>query len=286
MKSRLILFAFALLAVVLIAYVFHSGERRSSESEMTTAASAPPPSEKSSPEVVASTNSGSPSTRSSASTKPAAGPSSPAANAPTTEAAALGYLQSTSKRSWDLKRDDFSNQIRTLSGGELESKSIVPREAADQFVKFYSRGLFGVDPAQVTFNREEVTDRTRLIYDQIVDGTPVYGGTLTLFFENGSLTRVQNDLAPYDVDSGSAPSPLSQAFSSYKAVQSSMYDVTLQDHASNRVVLYPNGRSLVYAYEFVTREADKGSSAAAKSYHVLYDAADSFVIQRRSSAIH
>jgi hypothetical protein len=230
------------------------------------------------------------SSRSSASAQPAVSPPSNAAstlaNAPTTEAAALGYLQSASKRSWDLKRADFSNQIRTLSGGELESESIVPREAGDRFVRFYSRGLFGVDPERMIFNREEVTDRTRLIYDQVVDGIPVYGGTLTLFFENGALTRVQNDLASYDIDSSSRPSPLSQAFSSYKSVQSSRYDVSLQDHASNRVVLYPNGHSLVYAYEFVTKEADKGSSEPAKSYHVLYDAADSFVIQRRSSAIH
>ncbi len=273
MKARLIVFAFALLLLAFAATFIETARDTSSPAKMKIDSQV----EAKSTPIAQQRKSASAQVQ-----PPLTG--APKASAPSTEAAALGYLQSASIRSWDLKRGDFSNAIRTLSGGALESKAIVPREAADQFVKFYARGLFGVEPERIQFNREEDTDRTRIIYDQVVDGTPVYGGSLTLFFEGGALTRVQNDLAPYEIDESSRPSPVAQAFTKYRDVQSSMFDVALQEPASNRMVLFPNGRSLVYAYEFVTSESDKGDSGA-KSYRVVFDANDSFIIQRRPSAI-
>ena len=199
------------------------------------------------------------------------------------EAAALAELQLNSRHHWDLRRDNFSGRIRTLFSGQLELKRAAVREAGDDFVKTYSQDLFGVDPSRVMFSREEVTDRTRLIYDQIIDGVPVYGATLSLFFENGSLTRIQNDLAPFGVEANSKPSLLSDAFASYRETQSGLYDVKLQDSSSNRVVLYPNGRTLVYVSEFVTNE--RNQNAEAENFHVLFNEGEKFIIQRRRSAV-
>jgi hypothetical protein len=239
-KRRLLFSAFAFLGLAFAAYWLSSSARDdnrefASQHPLASSPSAPAHAAEDSPNDKTATV---PQKRGSAST------SSSAAIAVPSETAALGELQSNSKRAWNLKRDDFSNRIRTLSGGELESKTLVARQAGDDFVRAYSQGLFGVDPARVRFNREEVTDRTRLVYDQVVDGIAVYGASLTLFIENGSLTRVQNDLAPLEVDSTSNRSRVEDAFSTYRSVQSAAYDVRLQDHSANRVVLYTNRHAL------------------------------------------
>ena len=207
-----------------------------------------------------------------------AAPSSTAlSGVPTTEDGALGYLQSSSSQAWTVKRDYFSPTIRTLSEGSLaNSANATPREAADAFVKFYAKGLFGVEAERVKFNREEITDRTRLIYDQVVDGVPVYGGSLSLFFENGALTRVQNDLAVGEIEESSKSIPVETAFEAYKS--QTQRDSTLLSNQANRTVLYPTGHSLIYISEFLTMEESK-------SFHVLYDPYSQFVIQRRPSAI-
>jgi hypothetical protein len=214
---------------------------------------------------------------------PSANGPSGALPAPTTEAGALALLQSSSREAWDLRRDDFSKTIRTLVHGELAADG-TPRLSADDFVKTYSQALFGVDPGRLQFQTEEVTDRTRLIYQEMIDGIPVYGGTLTLFYENGALTRVQNDLQPGEIEDGSTDFTVAQAFDRYKSFHSDRFDIELKPNTAMRTILYPNGKTFVYAYEFVTNEAAKGA-ANARSYRVIYDADNRFVIDRRPTAI-
>jgi hypothetical protein len=215
--------------------------------------------------------------------------------APTTEAGALALLQSQSESAWDLRRGDFTDQIRTLIHGQLKTgEGASPRSAADAFVKTYSQALFGVDPNHVQFDREEVTDRTRVTYQEVVNGVPVYGATLNLFFENGALSRVQNDMAVGEPASSSAPTnfTIKQAFEQYKAARENEADVTFAKEGQARTLLYPAGHSLVYAYEFSTNEVSKPGSAAGSSgdlksdsFRVIYDAENPHIIKRASTRI-
>ncbi len=276
--KRLAFFAFAFLILGLLAYVLRPHDSDvtndwASSAQKRAMMSQPHQADSKKPDAASNTSTAGPT-----SAAKVADGRKPSTDGPETEAAALGYLQSRSKKAWDFKRDDFKQTIRTLKNGQLATDSLQPRDAGDAFVKFYAKGLFGVDPARVKFDREEVTDRTRLIYNEVVDGTPVYGASLSLFFENGQLTRVQNDLAQGELDPSSKSVPVQQAFDSYETLRGGG-DIALQSNAANRTVLYANGRTLIYAYELVTKEE------GGKGFHVLYDQSNQFVIQRRPSAI-
>lgn len=206
---------------------------------------------------------------------------------PLTEASGLERLQSESRQGWDLRRADFSEQIRTLVHGQWQAPGAgTPREASDSFIKTYSQALFGIDPARVHFDREEVTDRTRMTYQEVVNGTPVYGSTINLFFDNGTLTRVQNDMAVGEPTLTESPKDfsLAQAFERYKSSsgdQSGAAAISFAKDIPTRTILYPSGHSLIYAYEFSTNETASGDS-----FRVIYDAENPHVIKRRSTHIH
>ncbi len=207
--------------------------------------------------------------------------------APTTEAGALALLQSQSSTAWDVRRADFSEQIRTLVHGQWKTKDeLTTRTSADEFVKTYSQALFGVDSDRVQFDREEVTDRTRVTYQEVVNGIPVYGSTLNLFFENGALTRLQNDMAAGEPTSSSAliNLTLAQAFENYKTARGGGVEISFAKDIKSRPIFYPSGHSLVYAYEFSTNEVSKASSNS-ESFRVIYDAEVPHIIKRISSHI-
>ena len=233
--------------------------------------------------------------------EPASAPPSSPSSAPLEDPlqdeqeSAIASLQSTSKVRWDVRHDDVTRSIRTLALGRRamsvrdgssanEADGNNARKAADQFVAEFSQPLFGVAKDQLLFTETVVSDRTRVTYRQVVAGTEVYGATLNLFYEDGELTRVQNDLSSLRIASAKPAAGLSQAFDAYRRLDVSVTS-ELNTATSSRVVLYPSSRSLVYAYEFSVREVSPGSGEASAS-RVLYNTEDGTLIRRWSSTLH
>lgn len=193
----------------------------------------------------------------------------------TNESAALARLQSESARTWTLRRDGLSGRARTLAQGAWSGHSAASaRDSADAFVKNYVQDIFGVAPDRLRFDAESITDRTRIVYTQIVDGVEVYGGTLSLFFEDGVLTRVQSDLVALDAHAPPTGSSFQDAFARYR---SSTADNTILK-SQPRTVLFPADHALVYAYDFYVSEAKT-------TYRVLYDIEARRVIKKWTTHI-
>ena len=203
----------------------------------------------------------------------ASGTSTDGAQAP--GEAALRALQAESVRPWTARRSGFGNGIKTLvrglwttgNGSDIQG-------SATAFVHDYSESLFGVPAEQVRYAKSETTDRTKVVYDQFVNDMRVYGSTLTLFFEDGGLSRVQNDLVAKTPTRNEPPTGFTaaDAFAQFNARESSAY--TLMSRAPD-TVLFPGPTSLVYAYDFSVRENQTG-----KTYRVLYDAEAQALIKK------
>lgn len=181
---------------------------------------------------------------------------------------ALRAFQEESTRPWTVRRAGTNEAIKTLVRGSWSSgNGSDPRGSATAFVHDYSESLLGVPAEQVRFSKEETTDRTKIVYEQVVDDTRVYGSTLTLFFEDGGMTRVQNDLIPKSPVLATAPTDFTpaQAFADFNASEGSGFENLSAD--STKTVLFPGPTSLVYSYDFNVRE-----TATGKTYRVLYDA--------------
>lgn len=206
--------------------------------------------------------------------------------------AALATLESLSAKPWTVRRDLSENRIRTLARGETAlHEGETPSQAADSFVAHFAKALFGVDPENLFMTKTETTDRTRIVYQENFEGVPVYGATLTLFYENGALSRVQSDLASSEAPSPNTPR-LSQAeaFSAYQRARGDS-SIVLK---SGKPILFAQAspmsasgsssdQTFAYAYQFVTLEnADGGRQA---TYTVLFDAETPHVIKRTSSEV-
>jgi hypothetical protein len=194
---------------------------------------------------------------------------------------ALRAFQAESTRAWTVRRSGIKNAIKTLARGLWTSgNSGDYRTLAQTFVHDYSDALLGIPSDEVSFVREEVTDRTKIVYEQNVNGTPVYGGSLVLFFENGGLTRVQNDLFAKEVSASAAPTGFGyeQALERMNSGDGARY--SLLSGFQPRTVLYPGPTSLVYAYEFSVRD-----SADQKSYRILYDAEAQTLIKKTPTQV-
>lgn len=129
----------------------------------------------------------------------ARGPSSlpPAAGVPVTEAhAVLANLQRESTEQWQIERSNDFGAPRTIVSGAWTVNGNDAKEMAAEFVNKFSQGLFSVAPHQLELHREVVTDRTKIIYLEVIDGRKVFGASLGLIFDNGKLVRIQNDLTP------------------------------------------------------------------------------------------
>lgn len=217
------------------------------------------------------------------SSSPAAGPSATSSGSGGSAPgdAALRAFQAESVRPWTVRRTGSANGIKTLVRGLWTSGNASDSMAsAEAFVHDYSESLLGVPADEVKFLRQEETDRTKIVYEQNVNGVPVYGGTLVLFFENGGMSRVQSDLfaksptlsrAPADFDSN-------QAFAKFNSEEGSTY-VNLSNEKA-RTILYPGPTALVYAYEISVRD-----TTTRKTYRVLYNAEDRALIKKFPSQI-
>lgn len=202
---------------------------------------------------------------------------------------ALVQLQNSSSEQWDVRRDNFSDQIRTLSDGVLGQVS------AKDFVSQYSKSLFGVPSSHLFETRNETTDRTKIVYSQQVNGLPVYGGTLTLFYEGTALVRVQNDLSLNESVLGSGR--LATVSDAFNFLQSSarlsasargeaapvLRSPALSSGAAAPVtslVLYPSSSGLVHAYQFAVQEIRPGQKP--ESYLAIIDAQNLRLIAKKA----
>ncbi len=205
----------------------------------------------------------------------------------TRERLAADRLQAASSQPWEIRRDEMTDKIRTIARGQLSfEKSVSARAAADQFILKYGVDLFGVPAKDLLFVSESVTDRTRVTYKQIVAGTEIYGGSLNLFFEEGSLNRIQSDLSPLEPSLGTSPTDftLAQAFERYKDLQAGQTETTLSRQATTRTVLFPASSRLVYAYEFSVHERSIATGEVG-SYRILFNAEDRILIKKTGTEI-
>lgn len=188
---------FAILTVLLIAAILilrprflPGGEEKTEAPE--TQETAPPRAPASAPSEAAAGNS-----PSQASATPL-----PAPGGPKNEKRdqALAHLQDDSKLKWQPVHDPETGGLRTLEGGSLEAPSAggeaVLVQNAQAFVERYASDLFGVTPENLHFDKIVELDRSKVIFEQHLDGRRVLGATLALIYEGGALVRVQNDLAP------------------------------------------------------------------------------------------
>lgn len=200
-------------------------------------------------------------------------------------AAALARLQQISNKPWDIRRDSFSDSVRTLESGHL------PRTTPEQFISEFSQSLFGVPSEHLIESKREVTERTKVVYEQKINGLKVYGGTLTLFFEGDALTRVQNDLASNE-KLNAPPRTMSASeivrFLDNSARQASqargekiLPTVTSYKSApaEAEMMLYPGSNSLVHVYKIAVQESRKGQRP--KAFYAIVNAEDLRIIAKK-----
>jgi hypothetical protein len=187
-----------------------------------------------------------------------------------------GYFQKASQREWKI-RTDGREWIRTLSDGRWrpskESERSSPRAMSDSFVKKFAWDLFGVKPDSVVFVKQDSTDRTRIAYQQYVDGYPVYGAGLVVYVEDGYVSRVQNDLSSLPVEEKVQSFEEREAMKDVKA----LLPGANMDH-QERVVLYPLFNQLVLAQEFIVTAPDHGGKPS--PYRVVYGLSEKAVLKK------
>jgi hypothetical protein len=131
---------------------------------------------------------------------------------------AIARLQNESSATWRPIFDSRSGRLRTLELGRLEvpvndgSAGLV--DIAQKFLAAHSIGLFGVNAKGLRFDKLVESERSKVVFEQYIDGRRVLGATLALVFENSALVRVQSDLV---TDAVGRPTgtviPLEQALS-------------------------------------------------------------------------
>lgn len=198
---------------------------------------------------------------------------------------ALARLQQISNKPWDIRRDTFTDSVRTLESGHL------PRTTPEQFIAEYSQSLFGVPSEHLIESKREVTERTKVVYEQKINGLKVYGGTLTLFFEGDALTRVQNDLASNEKLNApprtmSATEIVRFLDSSARQAAQARGEKTIPSvstyksaPAQAEMMLYPGSNSLVHVYKIAIQENRKGQRP--KAFYAIVNAEDLRLIAKK-----
>lgn len=186
-------------------------------------------------------------------------------------------FQKQSRKTWDVRRAGARGTIKTLANGLWSYGQGDYELMAKVFVRDFVEGIFGVSPDSLVLNKLEKTDRTKAVYNQVENGVPVYGATLTLFFENGVMTRVQNDLVAKSPTLNSAIAGTA-VFAAFQATESARY--TQVANVPMQKVFYPGPTSLVRAYVFSARE-----TATGKTYRIIFDAENRHVIKKMPSQL-
>jgi len=194
---------------------------------------------------------------------------------------AFAELQSQSSKPWHPVFDSRSGRLRTLEMGRLEiaandaSAGLV--DIAQKFLGTHSAGLFGVASEGLRFDRIVESERSKVIFEQYVDGRRVLGATLALVFENGALVRIQSDLV---TDAVGRPTgtviPVEQALSWIEA--HGIQQVKPIAEIKPELVYLPHDQQLIVAYAIY---ADRFNSAAMRidRVRILVDALSPHIIK-------
>ncbi len=100
-----------------------------------------------------------------------------------------------SEARWSVKRTK-EGVVHRLSEGSFPLGTRAAVVGAERFLKEYSRGLFGVEANQLTLGKNLQEDHgSQLVYEQQLDGVPVFGSRLSLFVDReGNLVHAISDL--------------------------------------------------------------------------------------------
>lgn len=107
-----------------------------------------------------------------------------------------------SEARWSVKRTK-EGAVSRLSEGSYPLGTRAAVVGAERFLKEYSKGLFGIEANQLRLEKNLQEDHgSQLVYEQQLDGVPVFGSRLSLFVDReGNLVHAISDLY-----SGSLPS--------------------------------------------------------------------------------
>lgn len=111
------------------------------------------------------------------------------------------FLRKSEAR-WSVKRTK-EGSVSRMSEGSFSLGTRAAVVGVERFLKEYSKGLFGVDASQLRLDKNLQEDHgSQLVYEQQIDGLPVFGSRLSLFVDReGNLVHVISDLY-----SGATPS--------------------------------------------------------------------------------
>ncbi len=118
----------------------------------------------------------------------------------------VAQFQDASLRKWFLEWSADQKIIRTMSKGALSYRDKNLEQASKEFLGVYGKSLLGLDSSALAlsqFNDKGVLKN--IVFDQLIDGIPVYQSRIVLFFDSEmNLVHVNNNSSKADA---SSPSP-------------------------------------------------------------------------------
>lgn len=113
---------------------------------------------------------------------------------PTSRGDIISILQNSSDREWSVQQDE-NQRARMLSGGAISYHGKTLEQASKDFLDKYGKALLGIDPSELMLN--QFNDKgiiQSVVYDQLLDGVPVYQSRIALFFDTEmNLVHVNNN---------------------------------------------------------------------------------------------
>ncbi len=183
----------------------------------------------------------------------------------------LAKFQSVSVEIWQINRDLEQKLVRTLSGGKWRPLRSHPADAAQEFLDQYGEKFFGVSSDNLHLAQVVHEDRDKVIFKERINGYPVYGADIVMFFQDGLLTRVQNNLLAV---TGSEILRLK--------INDQVSAQIAADPSHGELVLVPASQNvlrLAYQYYVTVKEPET------HSYEILMDTERASVISKRDRVI-
>lgn len=192
--------------------------------------------------------------------------------------ASLRELNTRSEKPWQATIDPQSSRVRTLAQGSLAIANRAPEKAALEFVETYATSLFGVSPKTLGAPSVLTTDRVKVLFPQLAGDIPILGATLALIYENGSLTRVMNDLVPCGECTLSGSPALDDSVGQRLALAAAGAPPGMAPPKLDRTVAFASQKELIPTYVYHVQP--KGT--AGPHYEVLVDAIAGSVLRARN----
>lgn len=205
---------------------------------------------------------------------------------------ALARLQSVSKQIWQPVFDHGSGRLRTLESGSLEilandgNAGLV--QIAQGFVERFAPDLFNVKPENLHFDKIVEMDRSKVIFEQYLDGRRVLGATLALIYESGALVRVQSDLVAESLARSPGTDISVEQALSYAILNGGEKLVARTDRLTSTVkpvasikpelIYFPGGDKLISAYAIFVDRFD-GANERVDRVRLLVDAVSPHIIR-------